>query len=155
MFESGAYIAEQLDGLTDAQIQPNGIDLTLGSIYTQDTPGEITVSGKEIGDRTELPPDADNMYCLDPGAYIVQYAEKLVIPDNHVGFVYPRSSLIRNGAMLHTAVWDAGYEGRGEGLLIVHNTIQLEKNARIGQIVYADAIHETVYDGTYQGENID
>ena len=62
---------------------------------------------------------------------------------------------MRNSCMLHTAVWDAGYEGKGEGLLEVHHEIEIEDGARVGQLVLAEADHETTYDGDYQGENID
>ncbi|MUV89268.1 deoxyuridine 5'-triphosphate nucleotidohydrolase, partial [Halapricum sp. CBA1109] len=66
----------------------------------------------------------------------------------------PRSSLLRNSCMLDTAVWDAGYEGRGEGLLEVYHPIEIEAGARIAQLVLADAAHEKTYEGSYQGENI-
>jgi deoxycytidine triphosphate deaminase len=57
--------------------------------------------------------------------------------------------------MLDTAVWDAGYEGRGEGLLEVYHGIELEQGARIAQLVLARADHEDTYTGSYQGENTD
>lgn len=154
MYRPGSFVATHLTPIEDEQIQPNGVDLTLDSVYTQTGAGAITTDGKEIGDREELTPE-DEQYELEPGAYIVQYGEQLAIPDGHVGFVYPRSSLMRNSAMLNTAVWDAGYEGRGEGLLAVNAPITIEQGARIGQIVYAEAEHADVYDGSYQGENLE
>jgi dUTP pyrophosphatase len=57
--------------------------------------------------------------------------------------------------MLDTAVWDAGYEGRGEGLLEVYHPVELEPGARIAQLVLAEAAHEGRYDGSYQGEGLD
>jgi dUTP pyrophosphatase len=56
--------------------------------------------------------------------------------------------------MLNTAVWDAGYEGKGEGLLQVHFDVEVERGARIVPLVLARADHEAVYDGSYQGENL-
>ena len=102
----------------------------------------------ERGDELET-------YYLSPGGYILQYAETVSIPEGHIGFILPRSSLMRNGAMLNTAVWDAGYTGRGEGLLQVHHDIELERGARVGQLVLAEADHEGLYDGNYQGERVD
>jgi len=72
----------------------------------------------------------------------------------HIGFIYPRSSLLRNSCMLDTAVWDAGYEGKGEGLLEVYHDVEIEPGARIAQFVLAEAGHEGTYDGSYQGENL-
>jgi len=56
---------------------------------------------------------------------------------------------------VNTAVWDAGYSGRGEGLLQVHHEVELEVGARIAQLVLARAEHSGVYDGSYQGENVE
>jgi deoxycytidine triphosphate deaminase len=154
MFESGAFVGGHLTPLDDGQLQPNGVDLTVAKIYEQTAPGRIDCDGKEIGEREAIEP-VDGTFHLDPGAYIVQYGETVHIPDEHIGFIYPRSSLMRNSCMLHTAVWDAGYEGKGEGLLEVHHEIEIEQGARIAQIVFAEADHEGTYDGSYQGENVD
>ncbi|MFW6384062.1 MAG: deoxyuridine 5'-triphosphate nucleotidohydrolase [Halodesulfurarchaeum sp.] len=161
MFESGAFVADHLGDLDPEQVQPNGVDLRLGAVLEWTGSGRITRSGKTVGDREPLatvPLDGDpdrQAYRLDPGGYVLEYAEPVTIPDGHVGFVLPRSSLMRNGAMLNTAVWDAGYSGRGEGLLQVHNPLTLEEGARVAQLVLATADHEDRYDGAYQGERLE
>ena len=160
MFRSGQFVAEQCGQVSQEQIQPNGVDLTLDRVFEQIDAGRIGRDGKEIGDRRSCDPetvsDTDpETYYLDFGGYIVRYAETIRIPEGHVGFVYPRSSLMRNSCMLNTAVWDAGYEGRGEGLLQVHHDIELERGARIAQLVIARANHDGVYEGSYQLENIE
>jgi deoxycytidine triphosphate deaminase len=153
MFRSGAFVAETL-GITDAeQVQPNGVDLTLGGVERQVEPGRIDVDGKRIGERSMIEPE-DGYYALSPGGYVAQYGETVRVPAGHVGFVYPRSSLMRNSCMLNTAVWDAGYEGKGEGLLQVHHEVELAEGARIAQFVLAEADHEGTYDGSYQGERL-
>lgn len=154
MFKSGQFVAGHLGDLRENQIQPNGVDLTLGATFEQVGTGRIERGGKTVGDRRELDPDEDDVYRLDPGGYVVQYGERISIPARHIGFLYPRSSLLRNSAMLDTAVWDAGYQGRGEGLLEVYHPIELQRGARIAQLVLADAAHEGTYEGSYQGEHI-
>ncbi|WP_435076452.1 deoxyuridine 5'-triphosphate nucleotidohydrolase [Halococcus sp. AFM35] len=155
MYESGSFVAAQLTPVADEQIQPNGVDLTLDAVFEQRETGRIGADGKTVGERRELDTDESGSYALAPGGYIARYGETISIPDDHVGFIYPRSSLMRNSCMLHTAVWDAGYEGRGEGLLEVHHDIELEHGARIAQFVLADAEHGRTYAGSYQGENIE
>lgn len=156
MFESGAFVGRHVTPLRNDQQQPNGIDLTLARVEEPIDVGRIGRDGKTVGDRQEIHPtevtDDRATYYLPPGAYVVRYGETVHIPEGHVGFIYPRSSLLRNGCMLHTAVWDAGYEGQGEGLLTVHHDIELQQDARIGQLVLAQADHEETYEGTYQGE---
>ena len=158
MFRSGAFVADRCDPVRDSQVQPNGLDLTLEAVFEQTDPGRIGRDGKTVGDRTRVTslagPD-ETTYRLSPGAYVVRYEQTIRVPDGHVGFVYPRSSLLRNSAMLNTAVWDAGYEGRGEGLLQVGHELELEESARIAQLVFARADHEATYDGDYQGENVE
>ena len=153
MFRSGSFVAARL-AVTGEQVQPNGVDLTLGGVERQVAPGRIGTDGKTVGDRASLEPE-DGVYRLSPGAYVAQYGETVRVPEGHVGFVYPRSSLMRNSCMLHTAVWDAGYEGRGEGLLEVHHEVHLEAGARVAQLVLAQADHAETYDGSYQGERLE
>ncbi|MFP9060845.1 deoxyuridine 5'-triphosphate nucleotidohydrolase [Natrialbaceae archaeon A-chndr2] len=159
MYRSGEFVANHVSPTTGEQVQPNGVDLTLEVVFEQLEPGRITKTDKEIGDRVARPleqleqKDPDSYY-LPEGSYVVRYGERIRIPDGHIGFVYPRSSLMRNSCMLNTAVWDAGYEGRGEGLMQVHHDIELERGARIAQLVFAKAEHQATYDGSYQGENL-
>jgi dUTP pyrophosphatase len=68
----------------------------------------------------------------------------------------PRSSLLRCGVTVHTAVWDAGYSGRSQSLMVVYNPrgFRLQRNARIVQLVFFRLTQETEgYQGIYQGEN--
>ncbi len=159
MFKSGAFLARHLGDLREDQVQPNGVDLTLDTVFEQVASGRIGRDGKTVGERRELPSQADEdgteTFHLEPGGYVVRYGDRVTIPDGHVGFIYPRSSLLRNSCMLDTAVWDAGYEGVGEGLLEVYHPVELERGARIAQLVLADAAHEGVYEGSYQREGIE
>jgi deoxycytidine triphosphate deaminase len=142
MFRSGAFVADHVSPLAEEGVQPNGVDLTVDEVLEQETPGRIGRAGKTVGERRPIDADANGLYRLDPGGYVVQYGERVHVPAGHVGFVLPRSSLLRNSTTLDTAVWDAGYEGRGEGLLRVGHPIEIEAGARIGQFVLAAASHE-------------
>jgi len=56
-----------------------------------------------------------------------------------------------------TAVWDAGYEGRSQSLLVVYNPrgFRVQRNARITQLVFMELTGDSDgYNGAYQGENI-
>ena len=157
MFRSGADVATHVSPTDDDQVQPNGVDLTLHSISQPIDAGRIGKSGKTIAERQAIAPseitDDGEAYYLPPGAYLARYAEVISVPESHVGFIFPRSSLMRNGCMLNTAVWDAGYEGQGAGLLVVHHDIEIERGARIGQFVLAQADTTETYDGSYQNES--
>lgn len=160
MFRSGQGVAEHVDPVTEAQIQPNGVDLTLEAVLEPLDAGYIGRDEKRVGERIERDPETPTeagppTYYLPPGGYIVRYAETVSVPPGHVGFLLPRSTLMRTGSTLNTAVWDAGYSGKGEGLLQVHSDLEVEAGARIGQFVLAAADEGGTYEGSYQGERVE
>jgi dUTP pyrophosphatase len=80
------------------------------------------------------------------------------LPENIMALATPRSSLLRCGVTMNTAVWDAGYCGRSESLMVVYHPqgFQLQKNARVIQLVFFRLTdHTQGYQGIYQKENID
>lgn len=139
----------------DVQRQGAGVDLTVRKVERFLDTGRLDFdnSSRKIASGEDITGDQ-----LEGGkSYRVTYNEKISVPENALGLVFPRSSLLRNGCHLVTAVWDPGYEGRGQGLLQVLNPegIVIEENARIGQIVFFRLEEEVKegYDGKYQGEN--
>jgi dUTP pyrophosphatase len=93
-----------------------------------------------------------------PGCYLVTYNEVVNLPKNIMALATPRSSLLRCGVSIHSAVWDAGYSGRSQSLMVVYNPqgFRLYRNARIVQMVFFFLSREVPqgYQGVFQGENI-
>jgi len=142
----------------DSQIQIAGIDLTVKSIERFAIPGKISVDNRHRKlSVTEPVKLIDNYYIIPPGGYQVRYNESVHVPSDAAGLTLPRSSLMRCGATIHSALWDPGYEGKGMGLLTVFQQIKIEQNARIAQIVFFSLTDETQgqYSGVYQGEGIE
>ncbi|MBV9358122.1 MAG: deoxyuridine 5'-triphosphate nucleotidohydrolase, partial [Chloroflexi bacterium] len=109
--------------LVDEQVQPNGVDLTLDALWVLRGAGRL---GREpddrvLPDREPIAPTADGWFELAHGHYLLRFAEVVAVPLDGGGLVFPRSSLLRMGVHVPTAVWDAGYRGRGESLLLVAN----------------------------------
>ena len=94
---------------------------------------------------------------LAPGGYLVTFNETVNLPLNLMALARPRSSLIRSGVSLHTGVWDAGYAGRSQSLLMVHHPAgyRMQRDARIAQLVFFPlvAADSEGYTGRYQNEN--
>ncbi|MEF8725874.1 MAG: deoxyuridine 5'-triphosphate nucleotidohydrolase [Candidatus Bipolaricaulota bacterium] len=147
-----------IEGMIDEEIQkqPAGTDLTVDRVE------RFTGSGKIDFDNTEreiAPGREVNKSKLEGGeAYRITYNEKISVPSDALGLIFPRSSLMRNGCHLVTAVWDPGYEGKGQGLLQVLNPegVVLEENARVGQMIFIQLEDEVKrgYGGKFQGENL-
>ena len=153
---SGKQVAMYIKNIiSNKQIQVNGVDLTLDTVYTWKSEG-LLEDGRSLPEYIEIKPDGRQIYNLRPGAYLIRYSEVISIPKDAIGIVLPRSSLMRMGATICSAVWDSGYIGRGVGLLIVFNPfgIRIKKYARIAQIIFIKAEAAGVYEGEYKGEGL-
>ena len=144
----------------ETQLQPNGIDLTLHEIALLQTSGKIATSNDQrlVSALSPLVFDGLGFIDLMPGAYIITYNEIVHLPNNVMALARPRSSLLRCGVTVDTAVWDAGYSGRSQSLMVVYNPqgFRLQRNARLVQLIFLRLTSQTEgYQGTYQGENID
>ena len=143
----------------DTQVQANGFELTLRDVSVIQSAGRIDFDNSQrvISEVSPLVFDGMGDIELIPGTYLVTYNEVVHLPKNLMALGRPRSSLLRCGVTIGTAVWDAGYEGRSQSLLVVYNTrgIRLQKNARIMQLIFMEMTGESKgYNGIYQGENI-
>jgi len=143
----------------EKQLQPNGVDLTLREVALLQSSGKIAVEDSQrlVSDLAPLVFDGLDFIELMAGIYIITYNEIVHLPRNIVALAAPRSSLLRCGVTVNTAVWDAGYSGRSQSLMIVYNPqgFCVQRNARIVQLVFLKMTQETEgYHGAYQGENI-
>ena len=146
----------------DIQLTPNGFDLTAGSVFEFIGSGALDFSNKErvipqtkeILPKKKDPQDKFGWWNLKGGAYKIQTNESINLPNDLTAIAFPRSSLLRMGAFTQTGVWDAGFKGRSEFILVVQNPggIRLKQNARIIQVIFI-RINKTNlgYQGIYQG----
>lgn len=143
-----------------AQTQVNGLELTVARVEALYGPGRI---GFDNADR-DLPPcktlewGRDDWLYLREGCYKIVFNEIVDIPRDMCAIARPRSSLLRMGVTVETAVWDAGYKGRSEALLVVRNPagFYVRKNARVVQLLVMrlETAVRQGYSGRYMGENI-
>lgn len=147
-------------GLIDStiQMQPAGIDLTVKEINMYMSAGTIDFdNSNRTKPRLAIFNPVEGNWDLSPGAYLVTVNETTTIPTNCFGIARPRSSLLRMGATVNTALWDPGYSGKPQVMLVIHNQhgLQLQKNARILQLIILPLGQEaTAYAGIYQKEGL-
>jgi len=144
----------------DTQLQPNGFDITVDKVFEFKDKGSLDFSNseREIPRTEKLDPvkkseeDEYGWWELEKGAYKVRTNEKFNMPKDLAGIVFPRSSLLRMGCTTETGVWDAGYSGKAEFLLLVKNEegVEIKENARIAQLLFVpiDEVEEG-YGGVY------
>jgi len=141
------------------QLQPNGVDLRVERVQRLTSPGLLGAADnvREPAAREDVQADKDGWWDLHRGSYVITYREKVNLPTDLMALSRPRSSLLRSGVAIHSAVWDAGYSGRGEGLMAVLNSrgYRLQRGARVAQLVFFRLSAPTAegYKGKYHGEN--
>lgn len=144
----------------ETQLTPNGFDLTAADIFEFDLPGALDFSNKErvIPEGKKILPEKKGReefgwWELKKGAYKIRTNEIVTLPNDLIGIAFTRTSLLRMGAFTQHGVWDAGFRGRGEFVLVVENPkgIKIKQNARVAQLIFTK-INETSqgYEGIYK-----
>ncbi|MCX5708480.1 MAG: deoxyuridine 5'-triphosphate nucleotidohydrolase [Candidatus Omnitrophica bacterium] len=147
----------------DTQLTPNGFDLTAAKIFQFSQAGTLDFSNKErkipesreLAVKKEKPQDKFGWWPLGPGIYKVVTNEKVKLPLDLIAVAFPRSSLLRMGAFTQTGVWDAGFEGISEFVIVVTNPLgmKLKQNARVAQLLFTKITEtESGYNGIYQNK---
>ncbi len=160
MFRALALAPETLSkllGLSLDEMDCSGMRLHLDKVFRFKSAGMLGKSSKGLSDVEEIEP-IEGRYKLGCGCYKIRYREVVKVPNNCIAIAIPRSSLLRMGVVIFSAVWDPGYEGRGEGMMLVANPfgVELEVGAQIAQLVFIsmDRATSKVYRGSYFRENI-
>ena len=155
--ENGLLKLEHAKG-KPAQI---GFDLSLKAVNKIGHTGNGKI-GKVLKDKTELatytPIETVNLdgvkgWLLYEGAYDITFNEGCRIPSNYVGLIRQRSSMLRNGTVLHSSVFDPGFETDFMGtVMVVNETIFIEQDARVAQIYFHECEpvdDENLYNGQW------
>jgi dUTP pyrophosphatase len=140
------------------QVQPNGVELTLAEVGVWRGPGSLGFhnDNRVIPEVEPLAFDDDGWITLPPGGYAIAFRETVNVHGDLCAIARPRSSLLRMGATVATALWDTGYQGRSRALLLVSSEagVRLERGARLIQLVFLKlpAPLADGYAGAFQGE---
>jgi len=163
ILDEGLLLLENAKG-KPAQV---GYDITLkavnkigtkvgGNLFTEGRVGKVLKDKTVLTTYTlvdEKTVDGVLGWLLYEGVYDITFNEGCKIPDNRVAFIKQRSSLYRNGAIINSPVFDPGFETENMGtLLYVHETIFIEKDARVAQIYFHECEPAEKYDGQWQND---
>ncbi|MFW9904264.1 MAG: hypothetical protein ACFFFH_08040 [Candidatus Thorarchaeota archaeon] len=142
--------------IPQGDVQPNGIDISIGRLFQLSGTVKL-ISKKELRkypELLELKP-LNDFWHLDPNFYLVEVAEEIIIPNDAIGYVAPRSTLLRMGATVFSGIWDKGFQGIGDnhGRILLQTSLpfQIHTSAAIAQMIFISAVDDmTVYQGNYQ-----
>lgn len=174
------YLKKMYPDRDEKDYQPSGMDLRLGKVYEIENVnhpyglygGEkhlpIHVEKKEeilkfidyeskINDLSSAEEKVYYGWFLKPNkAYICQVQDQIKIGDHNAQFYLPRSTLLRAGINVYTALGDLGYNGHLSFLVINHSLSPffIERGERFAQLIDFEVRGGSEsYDGDYQEEH--
>lgn len=140
-----------LSSFTDDQVQPNAIDLRVDKVFKINNElFQIDESEKVHRGSTEIAPDQNGWWYLEPGTYEIIMEGTITLGEGEAGWVITRSTLNRNGLFITSGLYDSGYSGVMAGALHVNVAgSKLRKGTRVGQFLLFKAENVSMYDGDY------
>lgn len=138
-------LAEQLDGIVhlDTQRAPEGIDLTVDTVYRTTGHGQLDFGGGEFEQAPHEPltpvlDDPDDEYgwwMLEQGAYVIRYNESLTLEEGQQAIVYPLERTLQAGAHHGMFVLDTGRDPLESLLVVSRMGCRLKENCRLSRLV--------------------
>lgn len=152
-----AYQVEELLQTNDKGARAQvGYDLTLKGVKKING-GVVLCDKTDVTPYTELAPKLSStgkfIYQLEPGTYSITFEQGIKLDNNHTAFIRHRSSVLRCGGIITSGVYDPGFEvDEMGGVLVVTETLILEKGARVAQIIVMENTPAELYNGQWQKE---
>ena len=159
MLNAKEILEENLIVLDNAKGKPAqvGYDLSVKWIKRLDGSGKVLIKGTEVNNLSNIPMytlvTGENGWWLEPGTYDIEMNEGCRIPGNRTAMVRQRSSLLRNGAIIASSIFDPGFCTDNIGtVMIVSKRIFIEKDARVAQMYFHENNEGELYDGQFQND---
>ena len=109
ILEEGLIVLDNAKG-KPAQV---GYDLSVKWVKQLDGSGKVLIKGTEVNNLSNIPMytlvTGENGWWLEPGTYDIEMNEGCRIPGNRTAMVRQRSSLLRNGAIIASSIFDPGF----------------------------------------------
>ena len=134
---------------------PAGIDLQVESISRIVGMGFIPEHGKtQLPTYEPLAWGEDGCLILQPGMHEVIFKQGCNFPNNVIGKITHRSSVLRSGGNLTSAIFDSGFHTDKMGSFMqVVIPLKIERGARLAQInCYRTEQPAELYNGQWQGD---
>ena len=167
MLNANQILEESLIKLDNAKGKPAqvGYDLSVKQVNKVGNPVPNGMIGRVLKDQTilnthtpveKISLEGKRGFLLYEGVYDVIMNEGCKIAPNRVGLIRQRSSLMRNGAIITSSVFDPGFETDNVGTyMIVFETIFIEEDARVAQMYfheYTPVSEDQLYNGQWQND---
>lgn len=138
----------------EKQVQPNGLDLRVTAISLVSGKAQVPRDSHTNYTNMHISPLGwkDGYVTVAAGSqYVVDFREEISVREGFCAIIVPRSSLLRSGLFITSALWDTGFQGQLGGSLRPLNQIEIEFGARLAQVVFFKSEFNGLrYEGRYQ-----
>lgn len=144
------------ESLDEKCIQPNAIDIRIQRLWKV-IPGNVAVFSEEsrpFRPRDEVPlylrSELKDVWELLPGVYDFETDHFVEVPEGIAGWIVGRSTLIRNGLIVASGIYDSGFKNKIGGMIhVTSGPVMLQRNTRIAQFITFSAETNHLYNGVY------
>ena len=145
-----------LSNIDSECVQQAAVDLRLEKIWGMEGVFTIDEQHKKHRNKVNLNLDSEGYYNLPPGSYECSFDHDIEIGHDEAAYIITRSTLVRNGVMLTSGLWDPKFSGRGGCCLHVRGgDMRIKPGTRVAQFVtWKVANAQGEYNGDY-GLNVD
>ncbi len=141
-----------------------GFDLRLGEVYSIEGDGFLGVEERNtpeinlLASHFQEKEESENFFIFKPKEYyLIKTIEKVNLPNNISGIIFPRTTLFRSGLTLFNGIIQPGYSGEltfGISNLGKSN-IKISFGARIVHVTFHEVLGEgSQYRGQWQGGRV-
>lgn len=141
-----------------------GFDLRLGEVYELEGDGFLGVEERDtpkinlVAKHNPAKPETKNFFIFKPGKYyLIKTMEKVNLPTNLSGIIFPRTTMFRSGLGLFNGIVQPGYSGELTfGLAnLGQNNIKISFGARVVHITFHEVLGSgNQYRGQWQGGRV-
>lgn len=134
------------------QVQPNAIDFTLDKLFRQQpSTARISENSKVMRPLQEQEIEATGYWLLEGQCVYDGTSDVYVeVPEGVAAILFTRSTFARNGILIASGLYDAGYKGHVGFTIYTHGgSVEIAPGTRIGQIGFALAPSAKMYAGQY------
>lgn len=152
MFLSPKKVFENgwLKGVSEENIQPNAIDIPINKIYKLINHNAFFLWKDRKAHRNRLELQTTTSWELGAGVYDFFSDAYVEMPEGVCGWLITRSTLNRNGILVHSGLYDSGYKGHINGTLYVFcDTNYIEPGACVAQFIMFSGDSVGKYAGGY------
>tara|TARA_A100001391_G_C5058222_1_gene275310 strand:+ start:1417 stop:1914 length:498 start_codon:yes stop_codon:yes gene_type:complete len=142
-----------IKNVNEKNIQPNAIDITADEVWKV-AQHDADITSKRHRNRNTISTNERGYWNLFQGVYDFASETYIEVPEGVVGWLHTRSTLNRNGIMVHSGLYDSGFKGPICGMLYNHvaGNVYMTPGTCVAQFIMAESKSEGLYSGGYNVE---